>query len=180
MSGFYTKTIYDFQKKTFSAYSEEKDIILAGEWEIKDGRLVGKELILIPQEATAGYQYITLEAAGKHIPVYYHPLYNWKVKQRELEITFVSAEDILMSKVNGEIGIGKVEQSGSYRIGYFHKYIDVSKLTFEKSNVYKVIHSGKQVAEICKEYLVTPDFSSQAIVAYPMKEDGSVNLSQGL
>ena len=65
VSGFYTKTIYDFQKKTFSAYSEEKDITPAGEWEIKDGRLVGKELILIPQEATVGYQYITLEAAGK-------------------------------------------------------------------------------------------------------------------
>ena len=64
--------------------------------------------------------------------------------------------------------------------GILHKYIDISKLTFEKSNVYKVIHSGKQVAEICKEYLVTPDFSSQAIVAYPMKEDGSVNLSQGI
>lgn len=55
VSGFYTKTIYDFQKKTFSAYSEEKDITPAGEWEIKDGRLVGKELILIPQEATVGY-----------------------------------------------------------------------------------------------------------------------------
>ena len=38
VSGFYTKTIYDFQKKTFSAYSEEKDITPAGEWEIKDGR----------------------------------------------------------------------------------------------------------------------------------------------
>ena len=31
VSGFYTKTIYDFQKKTFSAYSEEKDITPAGE-----------------------------------------------------------------------------------------------------------------------------------------------------
>lgn len=65
VSGFYTKTSYDFQKKTFSGYSEEKDIIPAGEWEIKDGRLIGKEFILIPQEATPGYQYITLEAAGK-------------------------------------------------------------------------------------------------------------------
>ena len=35
VSGFYTKAIYDFQKKTFSAYSEEKDITPAGEWEIK-------------------------------------------------------------------------------------------------------------------------------------------------
>ena len=41
VSGFYTKTSYDFQKKTFSGYSEEKDIIPAGEWEIKDGRLIG-------------------------------------------------------------------------------------------------------------------------------------------
>ena len=65
VSGFYTKTSYDFQKKTFSGYSEEKDIIPAGEWEIKDGRLIGKEFILIPQEATPGYQYITLEAAGR-------------------------------------------------------------------------------------------------------------------
>ena len=37
-----------------------------------------------------------------------------------------------------------------------------------------------QVAEICKEYLVTSEFSSQAIVAYPMKKDGSVDLSQGV
>ena len=105
VSGFYTKTSYDFQKKTFSGYSEEKDIIPAGEWEIKDGRLIGKEFILIPQEATPGYQYITLEAAGK---LYTSPLPSTlqlkSGKQRELEIKFVSAEDVLMSKVNGEIG----------------------------------------------------------------------------
>ena len=99
VSGFYTKTSYDFQKKTFSGYSEEKDITPAGEWEIKDGRLIGKELILIPQEATPGYQYIALEAAGK--------LYT----------------SLLPS---------------------------------------------------------TSEFSSQAIVVYPMKKDGSVDLSQGV
>lgn len=181
VSGFYTKTIYDFQKKTFSAYSEEKDITPAGEWEIKDGRLVGKELILIPQEATAGYQYITLEAAGKlYTSLLPSTLQLESGKQRELEITFVSAEDILMSKVDGEIGDWDGTEVDHTESVILHKYIDVSKLTFEKSNVYKVIHSGKQVAEICKEYLVTPDFSSQAIVAYPMKEDGSVNLSQGI
>ena len=36
------------------------------------------------------------------------------------------------------------------------------------------------MAEICKEYLVTPDFSSQAIVAYPMKNDATADLSQGV
>ena len=181
VSGFYTKTSYDFQKKTFSGYSEEKDIIPAGEWEIKDGRLIGKEFILIPQEATPGYQYITLEAAGK---LYTSPLPSTlqlkSGKQRELEIKFVSAEDVLMSKVNGEIGDWDGTEIDHTESVTLHKYIDVSKLTFEKSNVYKVLHSGKQVAEICKEYLVTSEFSSQAIVAYPMKKDGSVDLSQGV
>ena len=181
VSGFYTKTSYDFQKKTFSGYSEEKDIIPAGEWEIKDGRLIGKEFILIPQEATPGYQYITLEAAGK---LYISPLPSTlqlkSGKQRELEIKFVSAEDVLMSKVNGEIGDWDGTEIDHTESVTLHKYIDVSKLTFEKSNVYKVLHSGKQVAEICKEYLVTSEFSSQAIVAYPMKKDGSVDLSQGV
>lgn len=180
VSGFYTKTIYDFQKKTFSAYSEEKDITPAGEWEIKNGRLVGKELILIPQEATVGYQYITLNVADKlYTSLLPSTLELKSGKQRELEITFVSAEDILMSKVNGEIGDWEGTEVDHTESVTLHKYIDVSKLTFEKSNVYKVIHSGKQVAEICKEYLVTPKFSSQAIVAYPMKEDGNVDLSQG-
>ena len=181
VSGFYTKAIYDFQKKTFFTYSEEKEITPAGEWEIEEGRLVGKELILIPQEATVGYQYITLEAGGKPYTCLLPSTLQLKSgKQRELEITFVADEDILMSKVSGEIGDWdgtEVEQTESVTL---HKYVDVSKLTFEKSNVYKVLNSGKQVAEICKEYLVTPELSSQAIVAYPMKEDGSVDLSQGI
>lgn len=181
VSGFYTETSYDFQKKTFSGYSEEKDIIPAGEWEIKDGRLIGKELILIPQEATQGYQYITLEAAGKlYTSLLPSALQLKSGKQRELEIKFVSAEDVLMSKVNGEIGDWDGTEVDHTESVTLHKYIDVSKLTFEKSNVYKVLHSGKQVAEICKEYLVTPEFSSQAIVAYPMKENGRVDLSQGV
>ena len=180
VSGFYTKAVYDFQQQIFSAYSEEEDITPAGEWEIRDGRLVGKELILIPQEASEGYQYIMLKAAGKSYISLLPPTLQLKSgKQRELEIVFVSAEDVLMSKVNGEIGDWDGTEVDHTESGILHEYIDVSKLTFEKSNVYKVIHLGKQVAEICKEYLVTPDFSSQAIVAYSMKEDGSVNLSQG-
>lgn len=181
VNGFYTKVIYDFQKNAFSAYSEEKKITPAGEWKIEDGCLVGKELILIPQETTVGYQYISLEAEGKpYTSLLPSTLQLKSGKQRELKITFVADEDILMSKVSGEIGDWdgtEIDQSESVTL---HNYIDVSKLTFEKSNVYRVLNSGKQVAEICKEYLVTPEFSSQAIVAYPMKEDGSVDLSQGI
>ncbi len=181
VNGFYTKAIYDFQKEIFSAYSEEKEITPAGEWEIKGNRLVGKELILIPQEATVGYQYIMLEAGGKSYTSLLPSTLQLKSgKQRELEITFVADEDVLMSKVSGEIGDWDGTETDQAESVTLHKYVDVSKLTFEKSDVYRVLNGGKQVAEICKEYLVTPEFSSQAIVAYPMKEDGSVDLSQGI
>lgn len=181
VNGFYTKAIYDFQKEIFSAYSEEKEITPAGEWEIKGNRLVGKELILIPQEATVGYQYIMLEAGGKSYTSLLPSTLQLKSgKQRELEITFVADEDVLMSKVSGEIGDWDGTETDQAESVTLHKYVDVSKLTFEKSDVYRVLNGGKKVAEICKEYLVTPEFSSQAIVAYPMKEDGSVDLSQGI
>ena len=143
--------------------------------------MIGKELILIPQEVMAGYQYVTLEVEGKqYISLLPSTLNLQEGKQRELEITFVAAEDILMNKVSGEISDWKGDETDHAESENLHKYIDVSKLTFAKSNVYKVLNAGKQVAEICKEYLVTPYFSSQAIVAYPMKNDATADLSQGV
>lgn len=181
VAGFYTKAVYDFQKNAFSAYSEEKDITSAGEWEIKDGRLVGKNFILIPQETTESYQHITLKAGNKTYTSFLPPTLQVKSgKNRELEIIFTPNEDVLMSKVSGEINEWDGTEIDYSESAILHQYVDVSKLTFEKSNVYRVINSGKQVAEICKEYLVTPQFSSQAIVAYPMKKEGGVDLSQGI
>lgn len=182
VSGFYTKTIYDFQDDSFSQYSEEKEITPAGEWKSEGNRLVGKELILIPQEATVGYQYVTLEVGGKtYSSLLPSSLKLQNGKRRELVIAFKSDEDILMSKVNGNVEDWEGNETDLAESETIHKYVDISKLTFEQSSVYKVLHAGKKVAEICKEYLVTPDFSSQAIVAYPMKTDNhNVDLSKGL
>lgn len=181
VSGFYTKTIYDFQKQSYSSYSEEKTLTPFGEWQIKEERLAGKELILIPQELEAGHQYILIEVNGKpYFSFLPSTLQLAESKQRELEITFESAEDILMSKLNGEIDDWEGTDIDYTESATLHKYVDIPQLAFEKSNIYKVLYAGKQVAEICKEYLVTPDFSSQAIVAYPMKEDATVDLSQGM
>lgn len=182
ISGFYTNAIYDFQKDTYTGYSKEEEVTLAGEWKIESGRLVGKDVILIPQEATVGYQHITLKVGGKpYTSLLPSTLQLQSGKQRELAITFVSDEDFLIGKVNGEIGDWEGSDTDSSESETLHKYVDISKLTFEKSGVYKVLSAGRQVAEICKEYLVTSEFSAQAIVAYPMKtdDDSKVDLSQG-
>lgn len=181
VNGFYTKTIYDFRKEAYFGYSDEEVITPLGEWEIKDNRLIGKELVLIPQETTAGYHHITLKVGGKsYISMLPTNLKLQSGKQRELEIIFVTKDDILMNELNGAIEDWGGDGKDQIESDILHKYIDVSKLTFSKSNVCKVLSNGDQVAEICKEYLVTPEFSSQAIVAYPMKADKTVDLSKGI
>lgn len=180
LCGLFTKADYDFQENNFFGFSNECSIIPSGEWKVSDGRLVGKQAILIPQEIMFSYHYISLHVGEK----IYTSLLPSTLKlqsgiQRELEITFRPAEDVLISRVSGEInnwGDGDPDQSGSE---IFHNYIDVSKLTFDDSNVCKVLSGGQQVAEICKEYLVTPNLTSQAIIIYPMKADHTVDLKKG-
>ena len=68
----------------------------------------GKEVILIPQETTLGYQYIVLDVGGK---IYTSPLPSslqlQSGKQSELAISFIPTEDVLISKVEGEINSWK-------------------------------------------------------------------------
>ena len=177
--GFYTEASYDFHKDAYSDYAEEMSLTPAGTWTVEDGRLTGKSVILIPQEISAEYQYLTLEVGGKEYRCWIPDnLEMQSGKQSELEITFVPAEDILLGAVQGDIEDWEGDdtvQSGSEVVG---KYIDVSKLDFEQSSVYNVLHAGSQVAEICKECLVTEEMEVQAIVAYPVSE-GRTDLTKG-
>ena len=47
--------------------------------------------------------------------------------------------------------VGKMVIQGNPGPEVFHNYVDVSKLAFDDSKVYKVLSAGQQVAEICKE-----------------------------
>lgn len=179
--GLYTKADYNFQKEEYTGFSEEVNITPAGEWQISGNKLIGKEVILIPQEIKLGYQYIVLEVNGKKYTSFFPENLELEMGVRkDLEIKFKPSDDVLISNVGGEIndwGDGDSDQSGSE---VFHNYVDVSKLSFEESNVYKVLSGGKQVAEICKEYLISGDFASQAIVIYPMNNDNAVDLTKGM
>ena len=181
INGYYTKATYDFQKDSYAGYIQEKGVIPAGTWREEGGKLIGKKAILIPQKMTAGYQYITLEIKGKHYLCWLPSTLELQSgKQRDIEITFVAVEDVLIGSVNSEIDPWEGNEIDQAELEVTHKYIDVSNLNFEQSNVYKVLNAGQQVAEICKEYLATSGLSSQAIVAYPMKTDHTVDLTKGI
>ena len=56
--------------------------------------------------------------------------------------------------------------------------VSVADLTFQESNVHKVMCNGIQIAEVCKEYLLSDNINAQAIVAYPFFH-GKSDLTNG-
>ena len=46
----------------------------------------------------------------------------------------------------------------------------ISDFDFEQSSVYSIISEGKIVAEVCREYLSSPEIQAQAVVIYPAKD----------
>lgn len=181
VSGLYTKAAYDFHSNTYSSFAEIKNIIPSGTWKVQAGKLVGKELILIPQGVMTDNQYVMLEIGEK---IYYSKLPAdlrlESEKQTDVDITFRSSEDHLMSQIEGGIVDWGTNTGGSSETEIAHKYIDLAKLNFTESNIYKVVYQGVPVAEICKEYLSTDNVTSQAIVAYPLKEGGTTDLENGI
>ncbi|MDD3037502.1 fimbrillin family protein [Bacteroides sp.] len=181
VEGFFTKAVYDFQNESYTEYTDEKGVIPMGEWTIKENRLIGKEVILIPQKTKDHYQYITLKVGGKEYRCLLPSTLEMESgKQRELEITFIPVQDVLIGTLNGEIGKWDETGTDQSEAGIVYGCVDISKLTFEESSVYKVMRGRQQVAEICKEYITTSDFASCAIVAYPMKSDYTVDLTKGV
>lgn len=53
-----------------------------------------------------------------------------------------------------------------------------SAADFKNSYVKKVMYQGKQVAEICLEYILATQ--AQAVVVYPMGDDGRADLTKGI
>lgn len=179
--GFFTKAFYDFNEEEYTNFCDEENITPAGEWSVSDGKLVGKELILVPQQLSRGHQQILLEVAGKTYTALLPSALELQAgKQQELQISFVSDEDILLDALAGEIADWEGSTTGNSEAEIAHKYINVSKLEFDDSQVYKVMSGSRQVAEVCKELLVGSQTSDQAIVAYPMQGDKKPDLSKGI
>lgn len=183
INGFKSEAIYNFKDHSFSSLSQSKVCKPYGQYKWNDTKRswAGKEVILIPQEVVPDQQSITIEMDGK---VYFSKFPGTAKlqsgKQCEVEVVFQPFEEQLLSRLKGKI---ENWQGGDYyttEAGRGVSCIDVSQLSFENSNVYQVTCQGKKVAEICKEYLLTDQIASQAIVVYPVGINGSTDLSNGI
>ena len=181
-TGFYTCANYDLDKQVFTDFEDVADVVPIGSWEEdEDGNLVGKELILIPQDLD-GSQAFQMEWNGR---VYTCPMPDVErfdgELQYELEIKAEESESQLLSGVVASIAEWPVygEELDGIKLEEGALALHLSALSFEQSNVYRVHLDGKEVAEICKEYLLSDELDSRAIVSYPLSADGEADLTQG-
>lgn len=176
----YTKGSYDFMNDTFTNQHTKADIIPHGTWYIKDNMLCGKSAITIPQTLSSSQTIIELLLENK--------LFTCKREDdlslnsgvyEEHTISLSTTESDIMANFSVSVNDWAHVVQKQTEAVEVPNIIDISDLTFEKMNVYKVMHNEEQVAEIALEYLCTDQIKAQAIVVYPFK-NGKADLTDGL
>lgn len=176
---FYSQAEYDLKEETINSRSVPADIIASGEWQESDGKLIGKRVIVIPQNVTPDQQHISIEWDGRIFTTELEAYDLQANSQRTIEISMRSVEDNVLSGM-----VGKIEDWGESSVqeeteaSLETKGIHTASLSFKASNIYHLYNEGEIVAEICKEYLLADNISAQAIVAYPMTGQNA-DLSHG-
>lgn len=178
-TGFYTQANYDLEKDEFTGFKNAADITPTGKWEVESGKLIGKEFIILPQEIN-DEQVFQIDWNGR---IYTCPIPSSVEtldgnKQYEIEINMEESESSQLSGLLASISkwpaadeLEDVDSENGAQI------LHLSALSFEASNVYRVHLKGREVAEICKEYLAD-DLDSRAITIYPV-QNGVADLENG-
>ncbi|WP_287828595.1 fimbrillin family protein [Bacteroides sp.] len=168
-----TNALYDIEDDKFSEHTNFQPIKPLIEWKNEANKVTGAEVILLPDFIFTEDQYISLEAENI--------IYTCKIPKdlllksgtiNSLLIHYNPTKGIEIGQTNPLIsdwdeGINKETTANENS-----KAISISSLLFEKSNIYNLVNSkGVIRAEVCKEFLNSPNLTTQAIVLYPVKEN---------
>lgn len=178
LSGFHSKATYNMESETFSSFNAPESIHPYGTWNLENGRLKGKEANLIPEPLTDSHR-IVLKINDKSYNCVFpanHALANGN--RNQITVNYSSSAGIEAQSLDYGIGSWTEGMKGDTTPAENPTNIHLDDLTFKESSIYRVMNDGKQVAQICKEYLLADNINAQAIVAYPFK-DGKADLTDG-
>lgn len=178
LSGFHSKATYNMESETFSSFNAPGSIHPYGTWNLDNGRLTGKEANLIPEPLTDGHR-IVLKINDKSYNCVFpanHALASGN--RNQITVNYSSSAGIEAQSLDYGIGSWTDGMKGDTTPAENTTHINLNDLTFKESGIYRVMSDGKQVAQICKEYLLADNIQTQAIVAYPFK-NGKADLTNG-
>lgn len=178
-TGFKTRANYNLMDDTFNDLGHVADIVAFGKWSIEEGTLIGKEIIVIPQEVNENEHSFTMEWNGR---LYNCSIPNLNIEsstEYEINISSMQVNSNTLQGIVGSIRNWKTGTGGNTDNQKEYATIHLAALSFKQSNVYRVHYNGRPVAEICKEYLHSKELTSRAIVAYPVLDNEKTDLSRG-
>ena len=179
LNGFHSDASYDFLTDRFEPSGQTISVTPHGEWKIENNALTGKEGILIPEKIESDNHYINIDINGKSYSCPFPDNFQLaSEKNCSIAIIYKSSEGIQINNFDHSITDWTEGDSGETTAQETSGVIHLSALKFSKSNVYKAINEGTQVAEICKEYLLADNIDAQAIVVYPVL-NGATDLNNG-
>lgn len=179
ISNVYTNATYDFNTNTLDLLKAEKAMIPHGEWVLSGDSLVGKEIILIPQPIENKPLTFTLKLdEGIYTTSISENLSIKSGESHEVAISYDNLTKSISSSLNPTILPWKDSGKTDITVKGTTNMVSIADLTFKESNVYKVMCNGIQIAEVCKEYLLSDNINTQAIVAYPFLH-GKSDLTNG-
>lgn len=178
-TGFKTSANYDLETGTFSDLAGGQDIIASGKWSVKDNKLTGKEFIIIPQTISDGKHSFIMDWNGRLYSCAVPSMEMGSNTQCTINISAVQNNDELncfAGTINNWTDLPAAETDNQENYTTIH----LSALSFSLSKVYRIYHEGISVAEVCQEYLKSESLTSRAIIAYPVNENESADLSNGI
>lgn len=179
LNGFHSDASYDFLTDRFEPSGQTISVTPHGEWKIENNALTDKEVILIPEKIESDNHYINIDINGKSYSCPFPDNFQLaSEKNCSIAIIYKSSEGIQINNFDHSITDWTEGDSGETTAQETSGVIHLSALKFSKSNVYKAINEGTQVAEICKEYLLADNIDAQAIVVYPVL-NGATDLNNG-
>lgn len=178
-AGFCTQTEYDLETDAFGEPELVADITPGGNWKKDGGKLTGKEFIVIPQSTGDG-QLLQMEWNGRIYSCLIPELESVESNtQYELDINATQSSSTQLTGIVATIAEWEEGTRQETDNTSPNASLHLSVLTFNESNVYHVHANGKVIAEICKEYLKNEQLDAQALVAYPISEGETADLSRG-
>ncbi len=180
-NGFYTVATYDFKNDSFSEFSKLGYIIPFGEWTLANNQLMGKEVLLFPQQVNAEQQSITLNVDNEMYSCPFPENLDLKAgESNELTINFTPSKGIEIESIHPLIAEWNTGDSIETENDMMHKQINLSDLDFQKSKVALILSEKREpLYEVTKELLISGTFREQAIIAYPIVNK-KADLTQGI
>ena len=179
-TGFYSRAQFNCSTRTFENYEGVTDFVPAGEWRKEGDKLLGYEFILFPQSVN-DTQSFQIEWNGRVYTCPFPSINNLdRNSQYQIDINGLDANSYILEGVVASIKEWPTEMAFS-EVGAddVSEALHLSVLSFDKSNIYRIHQNGREVGEICKEYLLSDQLASTAITYYPLDENKNADLTKG-